>query len=339
MDCIRHGSVDRPVAAFISAFLTMLDQWLFHHARIAAGITAIVALFAAIAPPIAMSTQLVLLAGLVALLGLPHGAVDHWQGRALVQPHLGRAWWLVFGAGYAATALIVIVAWMASPPLLLVGFLILAAAHFGSEDVAARPAIHRANAPLRIIDAGVRGSLPVLLPIAFHPGETAALFAALLPYTDSAQVEQALTPIAHASPVYIGALGALTATALMRGDRVVGAEIIALGAVFATLPPLLAFAVYFCLWHSPRHSLFVIADGEDQILSRGIVRFAAAAIPLTMLTIAAGALAWFGLRDLFTDAEATLQVVFIGLAALTVPHVILPLLSRRLSPRYSGKVQ
>lgn len=317
----------------------MLDQWLFHHARIAAGITATVALFAAVAPPIAMPTQLVLLAGLVAGLGLPHGAVDHWQGRALVQPHLGRAWWLVFGAGYSATAFIVILAWMASPPLLLAGFLILAAAHFGSEDVAARPAMHRASTPLGILDGGLRGSLPVLLPIAFHPGETAALFAALLPETDSVQVEQALAPLALAGPLYIGALGALAATALTRGDRLVGAEIIALGAVFAALPPLLAFVIYFCLWHSPRHSLFVIAGSEDQTLTRGLVRFAAAAIPLTALTIAAGVLAWFGLRDLFTDAEATLQVVFIGLAALTVPHVILPLLIRMLRPRHSPKTE
>lgn len=306
----------------------MLTTWLTNHLRLATLTTAAIALLVALTNGVGMTIQLVLLALLVGLLGLPHGAVDHWQGRALLQPRLGRWWMPVFGAGYTAATALVIAAWAAWPPLLLTGFLILAAGHFGSEDVTARPLITHRHHATRLADAALRGSLPVLLAIIFHPGETSALFAALLPATSAGEVQRLLVGVTVISPLYLAALAALIGIAVTRGDRLVGAEIAVLTAAFAALPPLLAFAVYFCLWHSPRHSLLVIADADDRDLTSGIRRFALGALPLTVLTLAAGIIAWFALRHSFSSAEAALQVVFIGLAALTVPHVLLPPIGR-----------
>jgi Brp/Blh family beta-carotene 15,15'-monooxygenase len=317
----------------------MLTQWLVQHTRLAILITAAIAIVAAVAGTVGMPTQLALLAILVAILGLPHGAVDHWQGRALLAPRLGPWWLPVFGTGYIAATGLVIIAWAAWPPLLLTAFLILATAHFGSEDVTARPCLEHRHSLSHLMDIVLRGALPTLLAVMFHPGETAALFAALLPATTAAQVEQALTLATLVSPVYFAALAALIGIALRHGDRLVAAEVAVLAATFAALPPLLAFAVYFCLWHSPRHSLLVIAEAGDARLAAGVRRFVMGALPLTALTVAAAVPAWLALGHSFTSTEATLQIVFIGLAALTVPHVLLPLIARHSGGRTSAPVR
>jgi len=308
--------------------LSGLTQWQSQHTRAALVISAGLALLGALLPAPSGVIQLIVLATLVALLGLPHGAVDHWQGHALLQPMLGRLWTVGFGLGYLAASGLVLVAWVTWPPLLLVAFLTLAAAHFGSEDWQAAAAVPETGPLIRLGDMALRGSIPVLLPIAFHGPETAALFAALLPYTSVANTNATVAAVGLITPAYLAALAVAIYTAVRRGNRLVGGEIAIHTAVFAALPPLLAFSVYFCLWHSPRHSLMVIADAGYADFAAGMKRFVQGAGLLTSLTIAGGAVAWFILQRPFSNADATLQVVFIGLAALTVPHVLLPLMRR-----------
>lgn len=298
--------------------------WIAGHGRVALALTLLVAVLGAFLPPAPLDLRLALVAGLVAVLGLPHGAVDHWQGRAVLAGRWGRLWPAVFAGGYTLAALAVVLAWVAWPPGLLVGFLLLAIGHFGAEDVAAGPLVSERPGLGRVVEAALRGAVPVLLPILFHPAPTGTLFAALLPGVEPAAVARvhlAMAPIAWA---YIAGLGGLAALALLRGRRRGAAELAALTAAFAALPPLLGFAVYFCLWHSPRHTLAVIAQSDAPNLAQGLKRFAAAALPLTAVTLFFALVAWVILVERGgATAAATLQVVFVGLAALTVPHVLL----------------
>jgi Brp/Blh family beta-carotene 15,15'-monooxygenase len=306
-------------------------HWARAHAAWALGVTAAVVVAAALLPPPPPGLRLAILAGLVAILGLPHGAVDHWQGSALLRPRLGRAWLAVFGAGYGAAAVAVVAAWAAWPPLLLVGFLLLAAAHFGSEDANALPLF--AGGAGRTAEVVLRGGMPVVLPPLLHPQITASLFAALLPGTASDTVAGLLEAARGLLPPYLAALALLMLRAYRSGPRMVGHEVLALVLLFATLPPLLSFTLYFCGWHAPRHTLTVLAETGHRNLGRGIAHFARGATPLTVLTIAAGAVAWWLLHEGAGGRAAVLQVVFIGLAALTVPHVLLPMLARALAAR------
>jgi hypothetical protein len=83
----------------------------------------------------------------------------------------------------------------------------------------------------------------------------------------------------------------------------------------------------------------VIAEAGDARLAAGVRRFVMGALPLTALTVAAAVPAWLALGHSFTSTEATLQIVFIGLAALTVPHVLLPLIARHSGGRTSAPVR
>ena len=95
------------------------------------------------------------------------------------------------------------------------------------------------------------------------------------------------------------------------------------------LPPLVFFLVYFCALHSPRHlrNATQSADPGDR---RRMIGVAAA---YTVLTLVAAALVWPWLAGNLASA-ATLEthlvrIVFIGLAALTWPHMIVVMLSER----------
>ena len=55
------------------------------------------------------------LAVLVALIGLPHGAADHRFARPRLEPVLGMAWLPVFLAGYLGVAVLVVCGWFVAP--------------------------------------------------------------------------------------------------------------------------------------------------------------------------------------------------------------------------------
>jgi Brp/Blh family beta-carotene 15,15'-monooxygenase len=97
----------------------------------------------------------------------------------------------------------------------------------------------------------------------------------------------------------------------------------------ATLPPLWSLCLYFCAWHSRRHTLKVLAGLPKQRAARQMM------LLLTALSLALAAIAFYSLRPLVDSlTTAALSVFFVGLFALTVPHMVLidyylPRLSRR----------
>ena len=280
-----------------------------------------------------MTVQLVLLAVTVALLGLPHGAVDHLQGRELLAARAGRAWPAVFAGLYVGAAALVIAAWFLAPAVLLLAFLALAVVHFGAEDVEQdRLLPTRAG---RLIEGLLRGAIPIAGPVLFHPSSTGQLFSLLTPGTPLQSIFAVLQTAALPATVLLSGASLLMILAAWRNRGLLAAELGALLLLVAVLPPLLAFAGYFCLWHSPRHSLSVIARLAPHDLRGGLRRFTASAIALTSLTIALAALAWILLDGGSQPATASVQVIFVGLAALTVPHVGLAIWSARASARTS----
>jgi Brp/Blh family beta-carotene 15,15'-monooxygenase len=97
------------------------------------------------------------------------------------------------------------------------------------------------------------------------------------------------------------------------------AEFILLAVVFAFLPPLVSFALYFCIIHTGRHMRRIWHVLASSSSPKGLYR-QAAGFTLASWLVGGAAFLWLETGDL--DA-ALLQVVFIGLAALTVPHMIL----------------
>ncbi len=248
-------------------------------------------------------TQALLLAPAVALLGLPHGALDLPVARVL-WPLTGAADHMLFYGAYIGIAGAVAALWWLAPGLALIAFMAYSALHF-SGDWEMDGLLLRIAGGLSVIGA----------PALFHVTDVVSILSVL---TDGAWAK----PIAYAIAVagLIGAsLGLIALLQMSRHARGARLELAGIWIGAAILPPLLYFIAYFCLLHSLRH----MRDTLHALPERAAALRAAAGIMVASVLGASLALGLL-LRVDGADLEGSvLRVVFIGLAALTVPHMLL----------------
>jgi len=87
--------------------------------------------------------------------------------------------------------------------------------------------------------------------------------------------------------------------------------------------PLVAFTFYFCFLHSIRHSITLIFELNGQDLGIGINIFFKKALPLTILTVIFCLIGLYLLNNTYDLDSSILKIIFIGLASLTFPHILL----------------
>ena len=136
-----------------------------HTSFLATGL--IVATAFAVLPIMSLTAQIIVLGLAVALLGLPHGAIDAYIAqRAALWRSLGGL--AVFASVYILIALAVIGVWVLMPTLSLAAFLGISAWHFGADGNAFNKA-----------ERWVFGGLLLSLPSFFDPVAVMVLFEAL----------------------------------------------------------------------------------------------------------------------------------------------------------------
>lgn len=247
--------------------------------------------------------QLLLLAPLVAILGLPHGALDLPIAEAL-WPLNGWRGKLQFSAIYLGLAAGVIAVWMLDPGIALVAFLAYSAFHF-SDDWSKAATLLRWTGGVATIGA----------PTLFYPEQVTTLFAYLAPVA-TAKFSAKAAAIAGGLALCVF-IGAILLKPRMRGQAAIEQAI--LWGTGALLPPLLFFAVYFCGLHSIRHFNATIQSLPHTRRALAMAAFLSGLVILTAIVF---------VQNQTTGNSSPLpkdiaQVIFIGLAALTVPHMIL----------------
>lgn len=284
--------------------------------------------------------------------GLPHGAVDHLVGARVGATTPGRSAAAVT-AVYAVCGLGYLVLWYVAPIPAAVLFIAITWIHWGQGDVYLLDAItggaYPRSLPHRVLTLVVRGSLPMALPLVAAPEQyrrvvtdLVALFGA-----DATAIAVAFTPRARmllASAVAAGTLltlarGLLTRrpsesarryrVAVDRGVVVDLVETTLLWGYFLVVPPILAVGLYFCLYHSVRHVVRVLALDDRGAaalrsldLSASLARFSRDAAPLTGVSLVLLAtLALFVPRSPGGIAEGV-ALYLVLIAVLTLPHVV-----------------
>lgn len=245
----------------------------------------------------------------VVLIGLPHGAFD---GAVAVYLGVGRTIrsLLVFCAGYCLLAAVVILLWMQFPAAMLIAFLLISAVHFGWGDATSNNRLGFA------IQVAIHGAIPVFGIAVFHADEVRSLFNLISDGSASPALFLAQLIcwlVAGLLPVY--------AVLAWRDPSMRWRFIEGIGLVIAMafLPPLVGFALYFCLFHTARHMAHIWQNLRTVMPVRQVYWQAAI---FTMLSWGAGLLVfmWLDSGDITADL---MRVIFVGLAALTVPHMIL----------------
>lgn len=329
-----HPSSGRPIDPRAALRLRRRVRGQTLHLRIALGLMlALVPLGGALAD-LEPAVQLGWVLLPIAFLGVLHGGADPWVGRSLME----RLGWtrprVSFYSLYVSCMLLVVFAWWQTPLFMLSAFLVISILHFGEQDADAF------GLPRRTLDEVVFGSIPVLGPIAAHPGEVATIFG-WLTGADALVLGDALAwltrPLVCLWLIGIGMVVGRVALeqSARRARRVAGGATI-LVLVMASLPPLIAFAAYFCLLHSFGHVLDMASTRDGPWARWSLRQWSLRLWPATLGAIALGvAGAWLlGQVGSINDPNAiSARAVFWGLAALTVPHVLLHDAWRRCNDR------
>ncbi|MEC8551178.1 MAG: Brp/Blh family beta-carotene 15,15'-dioxygenase, partial [Pseudomonadota bacterium] len=212
---------------------------------------------------------------------------------------------------YIGMAGLVIAAWIMAPAACLLGFLVISMIHFGAGDA------RHGTGWVRGAEVLAHGGLVVAGISQMHRPEVDVIFA-YLTGGDTRLVWQGLDILT----VIVGAsLVVCLAQALWyRRWRGTAIELGALAILFAMTPPLVGFAVYFCCVHSARHVTSIMSSLRQHMSASTMLLQAAI---FTVASWLAGAAAIWWLADMADPQPVILRVIFIGLAALTVPHMIL----------------
>lgn len=304
------------------------------------------ALLALLLVPISDPLLLVaLLVPAVALVGLPHGSLDYALGERLFRARWGVVWLPGFLVGYLIAAALTLGFWLHWPVAALAGFLLMTWWHFGEGMGEWVPGRHRW---LRLVLPWLQGGVVILFPLLRHSREVADIFGRIVPERAKAGAMSLALEFGPwlnllLVPILAGVLACLWSRAFRPSGtreewRALALQLTTVALLFWLSHPLVAFGIYFSVWHSPFHFREHWSELTARLDARQVRRVAWQTLVVTMVTILAGVLVWPFLRDRLALLDAALGLVFAGLAALTVPHMILSQISRRVGRHAVARV-
>jgi beta-carotene 15,15'-dioxygenase len=259
----------------------------------------------------------------ILLIGISHGALDNQKGKKLSQIYNIKKSYF-FYIIYSLVGISIIIFWLFFPTISLILFLVLASYHFGKEDT--EFLVNNKNVS-NLILYFLKGSLIIIAPLMFHFVETINIFKLLLienenfylflNFIEDNNILLFALSISLLSNIYYFLKDFKIINFLIFSDFF---SIIILNYF---LTPLIAFTIYFCFLHSFRHSISLIAELNKNSLKSGAVTFIKKAMPLTVLTAILYVVSLYFLSNYYQLNNAILKVIFIGLASLTFPHILL----------------
>ena len=260
---------------------------------------------------------------LILSIGVSHGSLDNLKGRKLFNIY-GINSFFIFYLSYILISLIVIILWIIAPSISLIIFLIVASHHFGKEDTQFLIIKNSYHNHLLFF---LKGSLVIFAPMYFHFDETISIFKLLL--IDNELFYKFLDLLEANKILLYGIILSTISSILLFAKNFELKKFTIFLDYFSILiinyyfSPLVAFTIYFCFLHSIRHIISLISELDDKNLSNGLKIFVKKAFPLTIF---AAIFCFFGLyflNNTYNFDSSILKIIFIGLASLTFPHILL----------------
>ena len=251
----------------------------------------------------AINIQLTLLLITVSIIGIPHGYFDFLIAKKLFNNY--KSWLIKFIFSYLSISIIYLIGWLHFPEIALMFFLVISIYHFGIEET---EEIEDKNYLLIFL----LGSAPIFIPILFHTSEVFSFFSILLNYTF-----QPLFVLNELKYIYV----ILFLLFLINYKKLLFLYILLL-INFIFLPPLISFILYFCFHHSLRHYLYSMSDSKIYPNSLNL-RMPALFFIILTITFTVIAISLMLELTTYTFQYVIIKYIFITLACLTLPHLIL----------------
>ena len=260
---------------------------------------------------------------LILTIGITHGSLDHVKGKKLLSFYKIEKIYLFFSI-YILLALIVIILWLIFPATSLVIFLITASYHFGKEDT---EFLTNKNLVSNQFFFFFKGLLIIIAPLQFHFEETVNIFKLLFVENENFYIFLGFLESNKILPI-IFLLSTISSIFLFaKNFRFINfslfLDFFSILILNYYLSPIVAFTFYFCFLHSIRHSFSLMFQLNSANFKIGFLLFLKKALPLTFLTAIIYLISLFYLNNYYEFNEAVLKIIFIGLASLTFPHILL----------------
>jgi len=256
-------------------------------------------------------------------IGVSHGSLDHVKGKKLFKIFELKNIY-IFYIIYILIALIVIVLWSIIPSVSLIIFLIVASFHFGKEDT---QFLISENSYYYQFLFFLKGLLIILAPMYFHFGDTISIFKLLL--IGNEFFYKSLNFVEMNNLILLGIILSTLSNVLLFIKKFELKKFTIFFDYFSILiinyyfSPLVAFTIYFCFLHSIRHSITLMHELDRANLKNGLKIFIKKSIPLTVVTAFLFLIGIYLLNNSYNIDSSILKVIFIGLASLTFPHILL----------------
>ena len=257
---------------------------------------------------------------LILSIGISHGALDNYKANKLLSIYKIKNK-SIFFIIYILISAIIILIWSLYSSYTLIAFLIVASYHFGREDTSF---LYQEHSNIDQALYLIKGSLIIFAPLFFHFDETLKIFETLMLSNNFIIFLQDEHWLINVS-LFLSILGyfyfifrnKLQDFEILLLDML---SIIILNFVFS---PLIAFTLYFCFLHSIRHIISISHELNKNDFLKGVKVFIRKALPLTIITAILYLFAALFLSKFFSLNDVIIKVIFIGLASLTFPHILL----------------
>tara|TARA_B000000609_G_scaffold156405_1_gene148908 strand:+ start:771 stop:1706 length:936 start_codon:yes stop_codon:yes gene_type:complete len=260
---------------------------------------------------------------LILVIGVSHGSLDHVKGKKLLKRfNINNI--SIFYFTYLLLAISITILWILFPATSLIIFLIVASYHFGKEDT---QFLLDEKSFVNQLLLFFKGALIVLAPLFFHFDETIFIFKLLLIQNES--FYSSMTFIESNRLLSIGIfISALSSIFLFLKkfeyrNFTIFLDFFSIIIINFYFSPLIAFTIYFCFLHSIRHSILLMIELDHENIKNGLFIFIKKALPLTILTAIFFLIGMYFLNKNYSFDSSILKLIFIGLASLTFPHILL----------------
>ncbi len=268
-----------------------------------------ITLFMFIGKHISNNTLSIILITFIAFFGLPHGALDTLIAKKF-KLYKNFFQFLAFNFIYVSLALIVFIVWQIIPMLSLFIFLIISGYHFSEDwDSYSIDKVKKIALGFSIINLPILFNKNLVEEIYFYITGSDYVY-----YFSSFQL--AVSYINLLFLLYFLLSNSLSINIFLQIILFIFSAYI--------LDPILFFICYFCFFHSIKN----FQESKILLLDINKRKITFAALINTFLSIILGVLIFFFIYSDFNIQNIT-SLIFIGLAALTIPHMLLRILIKR----------
>ena len=250
--------------------------------------------------------------------GVAHGSLDLVIAKriGIVSNLISSIFFIVI---YLSLSLFIAYVWLKLPEISLLIFLFISVLHFGMSDC-----LLEINNKVYLLEVTLRGLIPIVIPIFLHNSIVGEIFELLLIkplFFDS------LTIIFKNLYYITLCLFVIFSLVLIKQNEKhkthILSELLAVIFCFYYFEPLIAFSIYFCFLHSLRH---LMDEQKENKLT--IFELFKKTIPITSIALFIGLYVMFFV-NIGVSNYKYITILFISLAALTVPHMILVCISKK----------